>query len=85
MCLASPWMPLFNTIRLLRVRIRNCVWRAKVFELLIGERESALLAHVEIVGGIHGKRTMQRLWHKHAWHTGHEVTGGLLADMTLAR
>jgi len=61
-----------------RVRIRNSAWRANIFELLIGERESALLAHMEIVGGIHGKRTMQRLWHKHAWHTGHDVAGGIV-------
>jgi len=76
MCLASPRMPLLNTIRLLRVRIRNCAWRAKVFELLIGERESALLAHMEIVGGIHGKRTMQSLWYKHAWVQDTMLLGG---------
>ena len=78
MCLASPRMLLLNTGRVLRVCTRNCAWRASIFELLIGERRCALLAQMEIVGDIHGECTMQSLWYKHAWCTGHDVAGGIV-------
>ena len=78
MCLASPLMLLLNAVRVLRVRIRDCAWRASVFEFLIGEKRCALLAQIEIVDGIHGERTMQSLRYKHAWCIGRDVAGGIV-------
>ena len=70
-------------LSLIRFAYSGCVYAivrggANVFELLIGERRCALLAQMEIVGGIHGERTMQSLWYKHAWCTGHDVAGGIV-------